>query len=123
MAVVGVGTDVVDIARFADSLERTPELASRLLTDAERVLADGTPRPPSSLAARFAAKEAVAKALGAPPGLAWHDAEVVVGEAGAPALALRGTVAARAEALGVRAVHVSLAHDGGLATATVIAES
>ncbi len=123
MAVVGVGTDVVDIDRFVASLERTPALLGRLLTPAERVLPDGAPRPASSLAARFAAKEAVAKALGAPDGLAWHDAEVVAEPSGAPRLVLRDTVAARAEALGVRAVHVSLAHDGGLATATVVVES
>ncbi len=123
MPVLGVGTDVVDIDRFADVLARTPALADRLLTRAERVLPDGSPRPPSSLAARFAAKEAVAKALGAPAGLAWHDAEVVPEPSGAPRLALRGTVSARAEALGVTSVHVSLAHDGGLAIATVIVES
>ncbi len=123
MPVVGVGTDVVDVDRFAASLARTPALAGRLLTDRERVLPDGSPRPPASLAARFAAKEAVAKALGAPPGLAWHDAEVVPEPSGAPRLVLRGTVAARADALGVRGVHVTLAHDGGLATATVVVES
>ena len=68
--IVGVGVDLVDIARFEDSLERTPSLRERLFTEAERAL------PVRSLAARFAAKEALAKALGAPAGLAWHDAEV-----------------------------------------------
>lgn len=123
MPVLGVGTDVVDIDRFSASLARTRGLVGRLLTGDEQVLPDGTPRPVSSLAARFAAKEAVAKALGAPGGLAWHDAEVVPEASGRPRLVLRGTVAARADALGVRTVHVSLAHDGGLATATVIVES
>ena len=71
MPVIGVGIDVVDIDRFVQSLERTPSLRSRLFTDAE------ASRPPASLAARFAAKEAIAKALGAPVGMAWHDAEIV----------------------------------------------
>ena len=69
--IVGVGIDVVDIARFNESMVRTPGLRERLFTAAEAAL------PPASLAARFAAKEAIAKALGAPAGLAWHDAEVV----------------------------------------------
>ena len=86
MAVVGVGIDVVEIARFEDSLARTPGLRERLFTPAEAV------RSPASLAARFAAKEAIAKALGAPVGMAWHDAEVVSEDSGRPLLELRGTV-------------------------------
>jgi holo-[acyl-carrier protein] synthase len=88
VAIVGVGIDVVDISRFEESLRRTPGLADRLFTAAE------AGRPPASLAARFAAKEALAKALGAPNGLAWHDAEVVSESTGRPPLSLRGTVAA-----------------------------
>ena len=76
--------------------------------------------PVRSLAARFAAKEALAKALGAPGDLAWHDAEVVREPSGQPRLMLRGTVLARAEALGVREAHLSLSHDGGIATALVV---
>lgn len=116
MPVIGVGVDVVDIDRFARSLERTPGLRERLFTEAER------PRPVASLAARFAAKEAIAKALGAPVGLAWHDAEVVSEETGRPRFDLRGTVAARAEALGAVHVHVSLSHDAGIASAVVVLE-
>ena len=116
MAVVGVGIDVVDVERFAASLRRTPGLRDRLFTPAEAV------RPLHSLAARFAAKEAVAKALGAPGSLLWHDAEVVSEESGRPLLELRGTVRARAEELGVTAVHVSLSHDAGIASAVVILE-
>ncbi|MBC7307930.1 MAG: holo-ACP synthase, partial [Dietzia sp.] len=88
--IVGVGVDVVDVARFAAQLERTPGLAERLFTAAERDL------PPASLAARFAAKEAVAKALGAPVGLAWHDCTVHRADDGRPHLEVTGTVAARA---------------------------
>ena len=117
MAVVGVGVDVVDLARFAESLQRTPRLAERLFTAAEREL------PVPSLAARFAAKEALAKALGAPGGLGWHDAEVVRDESGRPRLQVQGTVAAAASRAGVRSWHVSLSHDGGVAVAMVVAES
>ena len=114
--IVGVGIDVVDVARFGQTLERTPALRERLFTDEERSL------PLNSLAARFAAKEALAKALGAPRGLQWHDATVRRGEDGRPHLVVDGTVAARAEALGVHAMHVSLSHDAGIASAVVVAE-
>jgi holo-[acyl-carrier protein] synthase len=123
MAIVGVGIDVVPVERFAATLARTPALADRLFTAAEQVTASGAPRTAESLAARFAAKEALAKALGAGGGMAWTDAEVRVDEAGRPTLAVTGTVAARAESLGVTRLHVSLSHDGGIASATVIAES
>ena len=116
MPVVGVGIDVVDVDRFAESLARTPALRERLFTEAE------ASRPLASLAARFAAKEAIAKALGAPAGLAWHDAEIVSEDTGRPRFELRGTVAARAEALGASHVHVSLSHDAGIASAVVVLE-
>jgi holo-[acyl-carrier protein] synthase len=117
MPVIAVGVDVVDIARFGDSLERTPGLAARLFTASE-----GT-RPLASLAARFAAKEALAKALGAPAGLAWHDAEVVSEDSGRPRMQLRGSVRRAADDLGVTSVHVSLSHDAGIASAVVVLES
>src|SRR3954467_6976288 len=116
MAVIGVGVDVVDITRFPESLHRTPRLSERLFTPAERKL------PPPSLAARFAAKEALAKALRAPKGLEWHDAEILRAADGAPLLTVTGTVAAAAEKLGVRAWHLSLSHDGGMAVAMVVAD-
>lgn len=115
--IVGTGIDVVDIARFAETLERTPGLLTRLFTETERDL------PMRSLAARFAAKEALAKALGAPVGLAWTDATVVRDDNGRPSIEMIGTVAARAAELGVNHMHVSLSHDAGIASAVVIAES
>ncbi|MDX3357669.1 holo-ACP synthase [Streptomyces sp. ME01-24h] len=120
--IIGVGIDVAEIDRFERSLERTPGLAERLFLPGELLLPSGTRRGGASLAARFAAKEAVAKALGAPGGLHWSDAEVVTEDSGQPRLIVRGTVAARAEQLGVRAFHVSLSHDAGVASAVVIAE-
>lgn len=116
MSVIGVGVDTVDVARFERSLERTPNLRDRLFTPGERDL------PSASLAARFAAKEAVAKALGAPDGLAWHDVEVVSEDSGRPRLSVSGTVAAAADLAGVTAWHLSLSHDGGHAVAMVVAE-
>jgi holo-[acyl-carrier protein] synthase len=115
--IVGVGTDLVDVARFERSVDRTPTLRERLFTPGEAVL------PTESLAARFAAKEALAKALGAPGGLSWQDAEVVVSAAGQPSFALSGTVAARAAEMRVERVHLSLSHDGGFALAFVVLES
>jgi holo-[acyl-carrier protein] synthase len=121
--IVGVGIDVVPIARFESASERTVQLIERLFTPAERVNAHGVDRTAESLAARFAAKEAVAKALGAPTGLGWQDVEVVREGSGRPRLEVRGTVAAAAERAGVRCWHLSLSHDGGIAVAMVVAES
>ena len=114
--IVGVGIDVCDVSRFAASVQRRPGMVQRLFTPAEAA------RPVASQVARFAAKEALAKALGAPGDLHWHDAEVVVGNHGRPHLEVRGTVARRAGELGVTSWHVSLSHDGGIASAVVIAE-
>ena len=121
--IVGVGIDVVPVARFAAALARTPGMAARLFTAAELTTASGEARTAESLAARFAAKEALAKSLGAGGGMAWTDAEVRVDAAGRPTLEVRGTVLARAQSLGVTRFHVSLSHDGGMAAATVIAEA
>jgi holo-[acyl-carrier protein] synthase len=114
--IVGVGIDVVDVARFAATLDRTPALRQRLFTIREQA------RPIASLAARFAAKEALAKALGAPEGLRWTDAEVQTDETGRPSLVLTGTVAERATAIGAVTSHVSLSHDAGIASAVVVLE-
>lgn len=122
MVIVAVGIDVVLVDRFARALARTPLLADRLFTTAERHTGAGAPRSPESLAARFAAKEAVAKALGAPAGLSWHDCEIVPDPDGRPWLAVSGTVAAAADARGVNRWHLSLSHDGGIASAMVVAE-
>lgn len=113
--IVGVGIDVVDVARFLRTLQRAPGLRVRLFTEAERDL------PPSSLAARFAAKEAIAKALGSPGGMRWHDCTVhrVVG--GPPRVEVVGTVAEAATRLGVTSWHLSISHDAGIASAVAIA--
>jgi holo-[acyl-carrier protein] synthase len=120
--IIGVGIDVAEIDRFAASMRRTPGMAERVFLERELLLPSGEQRCYASLAARFAAKEAVAKALGAPGGLHWTDAEVYVEDSGQPRLRVHGTVAARAAELGVRSWHVSLSHDAGVASAVVIAE-
>ena len=109
----GIGIDVVDIERFTSSLERTPGLLEKLFTPAERT------KPVASLAARFAAKEALAKALSAGKGLPWHDAEVVNLESGKPVFLFRGEIADLVDGADV---HLSLSHDAGIASAMVIVE-
>ncbi len=113
---MGLGIDVVAIERFEQAIERSPTLVERVFTPHERELST------QSLAARWAAKEALAKALGAPVGLSWQDCEVHRGEDGRPRLEIRGTVAARAAQLGITRLHLSLSHDAGIASAVVVAE-
>ena len=120
--IVGIGVDVVDLTRFERSLARTPALRGRLFGDHETVLRDGAPRQVPSLAARFAAKEALIKALGGSTGVSWHDIVVVSDEQGAPSLTLTGGARALADSRGVARLHLSLSHDGGVAVAYVIAE-
>ena len=115
--ILGIGVDLVEVSRLDEALRRTPALAARLFTEGER---GGTP---ASLAACFAAKEAVAKALGAPAGLSWADVELRHDQEGRPELAVRGTVASVAGHLGVRRGHVSLTHDAGVSVAFVVAET
>ena len=114
--IVGVGIDVVDIARFVRQVERTPRLLDRLFGDGERGL------PAESLAARFAAKEAVAKALGAPVGLVWRDVVVEREDGHRPEIVVRGSAERIAREAGVERFHLSLSHDAGIATAMVVAE-
>jgi holo-[acyl-carrier protein] synthase len=103
----GVGIDLLDVDRLERALIRRPGLADRLFTEAEQAYAAGKARPAMHLAARFCAKEAVAKALALE---AWgpHDVEVI-GAGGPPTVRLSGHAARRASALGVR-VQVSLTH-------------
>ncbi len=114
---LGIGLDLLEIARLERALERRPRLAERLFTDGERAYAAARARPGQHLAARFCAKEAVAKALGL---TAWsfRDIEVVATEA-APVVALHGAVAARVAELGVE-VRISLTHTGSEAAAVAI---
>jgi holo-[acyl-carrier protein] synthase len=115
--VSGVGIDLLDIDRLERALERRPRLAERLFTDDERAYAARRAQPVMHLAARFCAKEAVAKALGL---TAWSFRDVeVVATGAAPEVRLSGSVAQRADELGVRA-RVSLTHTDSVAGAVAI---
>jgi holo-[acyl-carrier protein] synthase len=119
----GVGIDAVDIDRLRRALDRRPRLAERLFTDGERAYAERAADPGARLAVRFAAKEALAKALGVGIGaVSWREVEVVHDAAGAPGLSLLGRTAALAAELGVRRCFLSLSHTSTLALATVVAE-
>jgi holo-[acyl-carrier protein] synthase len=120
--IAGIGVDIVDVARLDAALRRTPDLAERLFTPAERTAAASRYASADFLASCFAAKEALAKVLGAPAGLRWTDAEVVRDQAGRPFLQLRRSVAAEAARQGVTGWHLSLSHDGGLCVAMVVGE-
>lgn len=120
--IIGIGVDIVDLARFERATARTPKLLARLFADSEQV--QGSRRLAlSSLAARFAAKEALIKALGDSTGVHWHDMPVISDGERNPAFALRGGVAAIAQERGITDIHLSMSHDAGVAIAYVIAEA
>lgn len=119
--IFGVGVDVVDLARFERAATRTPALLARLFAQSERVQGDRQ-LPLTSLAARYAAKEALIKALGDSEGIAWHDMPIIVDGLRNPSFALQGGAATMAEAKGITAVHLSMTHDAGVAIAYVVAE-
>ncbi len=124
MAVVGLGMDVCSVERIARVLggPNGERFRARVFTEAEIATCDGRSEAATAYAARFAAKEALVKALGAPPGVRWRDMEVVKESTGAPAFTLTG-VAAR-EVLARRArVLLALSHDAGVAAATVVLDS
>jgi holo-[acyl-carrier protein] synthase len=119
---VGIGTDLVEVPRFALALQRRPALADRLFSDAEREYAYRFRDPTKSLAARFGAKEAVMKALGV--GLwkfAFRDVEVVRLRSGAPTLALYNKALELANERGVTEWHLSLTHTDSMAMAVALA--
>ncbi len=121
--IVGLGIDICPVARIGDILARHGDVfAARVFTEDERAHAGGGPVRDERLAARWAAKEAAIKALGAPDGLRWHEMEVVNAEDGAPALRLSGRAAQRARELRMDRVRISLTHAGGVAAAVVIIE-
>ncbi|WP_346730609.1 holo-ACP synthase [Leucobacter allii] len=114
--ITGIGVDTVGIARFGQQLERTPKLRERLFAPAEREL------PIASLAARFAAKEALIKALGGSGALRWSDLEVVRDGERAPAFAPTPGLSAALAARGADRAHLSMTHDADHATAFVVVE-
>lgn len=124
--IVGVGVDQVEVSRIEGVLERRPRRArERLFTAAEREYCEERSPPWECYAARFAAKEALLKALGTGlgAGTAWREVEVVVEDDGRPRLEASGTTRRRMEEAGARRAHVSLTHEAGVATAFVVLEA
>lgn len=120
-AVVGVGIDLVDVARMAAALARTPSLVERLFTDGERAYCDSVASPAARYAVRFAAKEAVMKALGVGLGAyPWHDVEVQRAPGGAPSLVVVGAAARLATHRGGGSWLVSLTHTDDMAQAIAL---
>ena len=119
--VVGVGIDLIEIDRVAALLARQPRFAERCFTEAERAYCLSRKYPPQHFAARFAAKEAVGKALGI--GMTrWHEAEMVRGR-GAPTAVLTGRCRRRADDMGVAEVFLSVTHSRGMAAAVAVLRS
>ena len=120
MAIVGLGMDICAVERIRRILQgpRAERFLERVYTDAERALCGGRADAASAYAARFAAKEALVKALGAPPGIRWRDMEVVRGS-GMPRFVLSGVAREVVEQRRVEAL-LTMTHDAGVAAATVI---
>lgn len=119
--IVGIGVDLVDVPRFERAASRTPRLLDRLFAQSEQQTDDRT-LPLRSLAARFAAKEALIKALGDSDGVRWHDIRIVSNDLRNPSFDLAGRVAEVAAERGISTFHLSMSHDADLAIAYVIAE-
>jgi holo-[acyl-carrier protein] synthase len=120
---IGIGVDLVEVDRMRRTLARTPALVERLFTDAERAYCERRRDPTERFAARFAAKEAVMKALGVGLGaVGWHEVEVVRAESGRPSLALSGRAADLAAELGVVRWHLTMSHTTRVAEAIAVAE-
>ncbi|MCP4675082.1 MAG: holo-ACP synthase [Deltaproteobacteria bacterium] len=121
--ILGLGVDVCPVERIEQILDRHGEIFSkRVFTEGELERAGTGLVMAERLAARFAAKEATIKALGAPEGLGWRDMEVVSAADGAPSLQLAGKADKRAKEMGVSRMFLSLSHAGGVAIAMVILE-
>ncbi|MCY1035382.1 holo-ACP synthase [Corallococcus sp. BB11-1] len=121
--VIGIGVDLCEIDRLSRALQRDEgRFEARVFTPAERAYCRKHAQPGQHFAARFAAKEAVIKALGAPEGLRWHEMEVLNSTEGKPELKLSGATHLLAARLGIRCFHVSLSHTAGFAIAMVVAE-
>ena len=114
--IVGIGVDLVDVARFETAIANTPKLKDRLFTEGEKSLNS------YSLAARFAAKEALMKAVGKAKGLSFQEVQIIKDEYGKPSFELSGQSEITVLDRGIANLHLSLSHDGQMAIAYVIAE-
>jgi holo-[acyl-carrier protein] synthase len=119
--ILGLGVDICEIARMERALERHPTLRRRVFTPEEIAYCDGKARPAESYAGRFAAREAVIKALGGYRGKGWQDISVVRAASGAPEIRLEGNAKRRADALGVTRILVTFTHERANAVAFAVA--
>jgi len=120
--IFGVGCDIIEIERVRKTLERTPAVLQRLFTEQEREYCQKKRDPLPSLAVRFAAKEAVFKALGGKlSSLSWQEVAVTNEKSGQPSIKLSGAAHEMASQLGIRQVQISLSHSDGMALAFAVA--
>ena len=119
--IVGLGVDVCEIDRMERALARHPTMRERVFTPEERAYCDGKARPAESYAARFAAREAVIKALGGYRGKRWQDVSVSRHPSGAPSVVLTGNAKVRADANGISQVLISFTHERSLSVAFAVA--
>ncbi len=119
---IGIGTDLVELERFRTVLERTPGIRTRTFTEGERAYADSKNDPTERYAVRWAAKEAVMKAMGVGLGeVTMSDIEVVRAENGAPSIVLHDTAAAKAAEAGITEFKITLTHTESMAQAIAVA--
>ncbi len=123
MEILGLGVDLCEIARMERALERHPTMRERVFTPEEISYCDSKARPAESYAGRFAAREAVIKALGGYRGKRWQDISVTRAPSGAPAIRLDGQAKRRADALGIDRVLVTFTHEKTNAVAFAVAVS
>lgn len=121
MEIVGLGVDICEIARMERALARHPTLPERVFTPEERAYCESKARPAESYAGRFAAREAVIKALGGYRGKRWQDISVARHPSGAPGIVLAGNAKARAEGLGVDRLLITFSHEKTNAVAFCVA--
>jgi holo-[acyl-carrier protein] synthase len=119
--ILGLGVDICEIARMERALRRHPTMRERVFTPEEIAYCDGKGRPAESYAGRFAAREAVIKALGGYRGRRWQDISVTRAPSGAPAIRLSGNAKVRADELGVAGVLVTFTHERASAVAFAVA--
>jgi len=119
--IVGLGVDICEIARMERALARHPTMRARVFTPEEIAYCDGKARPAESYAGRFAAREAVIKALGGYRGKRWQDISVTRHPSGAPIIALAGNAKLRADAIGITRVLITFTHEKTSAVAFAVA--
>ena len=121
MEILGLGVDICEIARMERALGRHPTMRARVFTPEEIAYCDGKARPAESYAGRFAAREAVIKALGGYRGKLWQDISVTRHPSGAPIIALAGNAKRRADSLGITRVMITFTHEKTSAVAFAVA--